>query len=177
MICLYMRKTDGSSVFLLFSYVIFLILYKLFLLYFTLYGIHVYMHISVHAMEACNKDYHSLYIIISPARRTITDYINYEPLTPREVLNKTRYIMHSTHMGQWIESLLVQLMACCLFGTNSFQMGFKKMHWNCCQQNFELSAGVNVYISILAITQLSPKLLTAWGIPEMWRYRRCRSKV
>ena len=53
-----MRKTDGSSVFLLFSYVICFILCKLFLLYFTLYGIYVYIHIFVHTMEACNKDYY-----------------------------------------------------------------------------------------------------------------------
>ena len=64
MIFLCMRKTDGSSVFLLFSYVIFLISYKLFLLYFTLYGIHVYIHISVHTMEACNKDYYYYHYII-----------------------------------------------------------------------------------------------------------------
>ena len=56
-----MRKSDGSSVFLLFSYVIFVILYKLFLLYFTLYGIHVYIHIFVHTMEAWNKDYYYYY--------------------------------------------------------------------------------------------------------------------
>ena len=56
-----MRKTDGSSIFPLFSYVIFLILCKLCLLYFTLYGIHVYIHISVHTMEACNKDYYYYY--------------------------------------------------------------------------------------------------------------------
>ena len=60
-IFLCMRKTDGSSVFLLFSYVIFRFLCELFLLYFTLYGIHVYIHISVHTMEACNKDYYYYY--------------------------------------------------------------------------------------------------------------------
>ena len=53
-----LRKTDGSSVFFLFSYVIFLILCKLFLLYFTLYGIHIYLHIFVLTMKACNKDYY-----------------------------------------------------------------------------------------------------------------------
>ena len=36
----------------------FLILCKIFLLYFTLYGIHVYIHIVAHTMEACNKDYY-----------------------------------------------------------------------------------------------------------------------
>ena len=58
--CAYGRPM-GHLFFLLFSYVIFLILCKLFLLYFTLYGIHVHIHIFVHTMEACNKDYYYYY--------------------------------------------------------------------------------------------------------------------
>ena len=58
--CAYGRPM-GHLFFLLFSYVIFLILCKLILLYFTLYGIHVHIHIFVHTMEACNKDYYYYY--------------------------------------------------------------------------------------------------------------------
>ena len=58
--CAYGRPM-GHLFFLLFSYVIFLILCKLFLLYFILYGIHVHIHIFVHTMEACNKDYYYYY--------------------------------------------------------------------------------------------------------------------
>ena len=60
--CAYGRPM-GHLFFLLFSYVIFLILCKLFLLYFTLYGIHVHIHVHifVHTMEACNKDYYYYY--------------------------------------------------------------------------------------------------------------------
>ena len=64
----------GHLFFSSFSYVIFLILCKLFLLYFTLYGIHVHIHIFVHTMEACNKDYcyyyyyyYYIYICFRPA--------------------------------------------------------------------------------------------------------------
>ena len=37
----------------------------LFICHFPLYGIHVYIHIFVHTMEACNKDYYIIYNAVS----------------------------------------------------------------------------------------------------------------
>ena len=96
-----MRKTDGSSVFLLFSYVIFLILCKLFLLYFTLYGLHVYIHIFVHTMEACNKDYYHYYHYHKPCRQCKFQTVKNTEL----ILNSEIEMLPDTGTGRLMWSL------------------------------------------------------------------------
>ena len=62
MVFLCMRKTRGSFVFSSFD-ISFSLFSVNFFAVFTLYGIHVYIRIFVHTMEACNKAYYYLLLI------------------------------------------------------------------------------------------------------------------